>query len=239
MFRNQLGKGYFSAFGHGLFLLPEEATPPDTRFCIEFTELPSHWSFVSSLGADQESGRASYATTESHDAIHHAVFLGGDFRIVRRDIEGRPLYVAIRGRWSFEDAKFVDATASLIGAQRRFFNDFDYPHFVVSLMPNHAEQGSSGGTAVYNAFAMHASKDFTVPGRSFEYLIGHEHLHTWIPGRFGSQGSEADEATHYWFSEASPTTLTHRLLLTSGLDAWIRLRGRRESAIGATSSPVR
>lgn len=218
MYRNQLGRSYFSAFGHGLFLLPEEATPAGTRFCIEFTGLPGSWSFVSSLGADQEAGRVSYATTESHDAIRHAVFLGGDFRVVRRDIEGRPLYVAIRGRWGFDDAKFVDATASLIGAQRRFFNDFDYPHFVVSLMPNGAEQGSSGGTAVYNAFAMHASKDFTVPGRSFEYLIGHEHLHTWVPGRFGSQGSEADEATHYWFSEGFTDYLTHRLLLTSG--AW-------------------
>jgi predicted metalloprotease with PDZ domain len=218
MYRNQLGKSYFRAFGHGLFLLPEEATPPGTRFCIEFTDLPGHWSFTSSLGVDQEGGRASYATTESHDAIRHSVFLGGDFRVVRRDIEGRPLYIAIRGKWSFDDARFFDATASLIGAQRRFFGDFEYPHFVVSLMPNRVEQGSTGGTAVYNAFAMHASKDFTVPGRSFEYLIGHEHLHTWIPGRFGSQGSEMDEATHYWFSEGFTDYLTHRLLLTSG--AW-------------------
>jgi predicted metalloprotease with PDZ domain len=218
MYRNQLGKSYFRAFGHGLFLLPEEATPPGTRFCIDFTNLPGHWDIISSLGADRDAKGATYATTEGHDAVRHSVFLGGDFRVVRRDIEGRPLYIAIRGQWSFEDAKFFDATASLIGAQRRFFNDFDYPHFVVSLTPNRVAQGSTGGTAVYNAFAMHASKDFTVPGRTFEYLIGHEHLHTWIPGRFGSQGSEMDEATHYWFSEGFTDYLTHRLLLTSG--AW-------------------
>ena len=218
MFRNQLGEKFFSAFGHGMFLVPEEASPPGTVFCINFTQLPAGWSFVSSFGAGQEAGRVSYMTSVSYDVIRHAVFLGGDFRVQRRDIEGRPLYVAIRGDWPFEDGKFVDATATLIGAQRRFFGDFDYPHFLISLVPNRVTQGSStGGTAVYNAFAMHASKDFTVPGRSFEYLIGHEHLHTWIPVRIGAHGEEADQAARYWFSEGFTDYLTHRLLLATGM----------------------
>jgi predicted metalloprotease with PDZ domain len=218
MFRNQLGEKFFRAFGHGMFLVPEEATPAGTEFCITFTQLPAAWSFVSSFGAGQEAGRASYVTAVGHDTLRNSVFLGGDFRVERREIEGRPLYVALRGSWPFDDGKFADATATLIGAQRRFFGDFDYPHFVISLVPNRVTQGSStGGTAVYNAFAMHASKDFTVPGRSFEYLIGHEHLHTWIATRIGAQGEEADQPQRYWFSEGFTDYLTHRLLLAAGM----------------------
>jgi len=70
---------------------------------------------------------------------------------------------------------------------------------------------------VRNAFAMHVSRDFTIPGDGFDFLVGHEHLHTWVPGRFGSMGDAQEEAHHYWFSEGFTNYLTHRLLVRSGV----------------------
>jgi predicted metalloprotease with PDZ domain len=66
---------------------------------------------------------------------------------------------------------------------------------------------------------MHASRDFAVPGPTFDFLVGHEHLHTWIPERFGAMhGDDADdEALHYWFSEGFTNFYTHRLLVAAGL----------------------
>ena len=99
---------------------------------------------------------------------------------------------------------------------RTFWNDFDFPHYLIALTPNRSLGTSNGGTGLHNAFTMHASPNFSVPGSHFDALIGHEHLHTWMPRRIGSIGGN-DQQLRYWFSEGFTNYLTHRLLLQSGI----------------------
>src|SRR5262249_24958113 len=154
------------------------------------------------------------AVRASPIAIRSAVYLGGDFRIHRREIDGRPLVIAMRGAWQFDDASFVDATAAVVRAHRTFWDDYDFPYYLISLLPNRFPRGASGGTGLDRAFAMHASSNFAVPGPVFENLIGHEDLHSWLPRRIGSMG--ANEVQRYWFSEGFTDYLNHRLLVASG-----------------------
>lgn len=215
-YRNRLDDSHFQLFGHAMLLQPEhflDSRPLDA--CVSFSGLPYNWRFASSYPAQRRAGTASIRTTASLQALRSAIYLGGDFRIHRREIAGRPLYVAMRGRWGFEDATFVDATTRVVESHRQFWDDFDFPHFLITLIPNHVERGSTGGTALTNSFAMHASGDFAVPGGAFEFLLVHEHLHTWLPRRLGTMGEQ--EAQRYWFSEGFTNYLTHRLLLRSGV----------------------
>jgi predicted metalloprotease with PDZ domain len=215
-YRNMIGARYFQLFGWGALVLPESL--PDTEpvdACMTFSGLPKDGSFASTYGEGHEAGVAKLWMRVSPLELRSAEYLGGDFRVHRRDIEGRPLLVAIRGGWGFDDAKFVDATAAVVRAERGFWNDFAFPSYLVSLIPNRLPSGSTGGTGLRNSFAMHASKDFAVPGPAFDHLVAHEHLHTWIPRRIGTMGEH--EALRYWFSEGFTDYFTHRLLLASGV----------------------
>ena len=94
--------------------------------------------------------------------------------------------MALRGKCSFGDDKFADATAALVCTHRAFWNDFDFPHYLIALAPNRFFGTYFDGTGLHNAFTMSAWSTFGVPGPQFDYLIGHEHLHIWLPRRFGS-----------------------------------------------------
>jgi predicted metalloprotease with PDZ domain len=216
-YRTQLGERWFQFYGWGGLLVPEgidPETPAST--CIRFEGIPGAWRFASSQGEGRRHGRTIeiHATTSLH-ALMGSMFLGGDFRVYRREIEGGPLVMALRGQWRFADPKLVDMTARIIATHRAFWRD-GFPHYLISLLPNHVKTGETGGTALYRAFAMYACDDFAVPGAAFDHLIGHEDMHTWIPQRIGASG--VDEAQRYWFSEGFTDYLAHRLLLTAG--AW-------------------
>ena len=216
---NTLAKDHFHLIGNGAFVGPRHLAGDAggaRATCITFSGLPTGWSFASSFGVGQQSGVAKIRAPGGLNLIFNAVYLGGDYRILRREIEGKPLFMALRGAWSFADEKFADATATLVRAHRAFWNDFDFPHYLIALAPNRFVGTSYGGTGLHNAFTMHASPNFMVPGAQFDYLIGHEHLHTWMPRRVGSMGGN-DQQLRYWFSEGFTNYLTHRLLLQSGL----------------------
>lgn len=211
---------YALFFGHGAWVLPSFHAQQPLRAAIALHGLPRGWTAVSSFGTLARGERTRWlAERIVPDTLRHAVFAFGDFRLRRIDLAGQPMWMAIRGKFAFDDAEFFNRTAALVRTQRAFFGDSSFPHFLITLLPNEVARGSSGGTGVHQAFAMHASADFQVPGTDFEFLIGHENLHTWIPSRFGSMNSREgidDEALRYWFSEGFTNFLTHRLLLASG-----------------------
>ena len=214
--RNTLGKNHFQLIGNGIFVAPKNLSNYASRTtCITFAGIPIGWTFASSFGSGQTGGVASYRSKGLSSLMRNAVFLGGDYRLLERKIAGQPLIMAVRGKWPFDDDKFADTTATLVQAHRTFWNDFDFPYYLIALAPNRAQGSSNGGTGLHNTFTMHASDDFNVPGSQFDFLVGHEHLHTWIPDRIGAMGE--DESNRYWFSEGFTNYLTHRLLLQSGV----------------------
>jgi len=56
----------------------------------------------------------------------------------------------------------------------------------------HAYIGRFRAQSDHQAFLMYAPRSFSVPGSDFDPLLAHEHLHTWIPHRFGGIGSGED-----------------------------------------------
>lgn len=220
LYQPQLEPTYALFFGRGAWVLPDWDEQQTIDLGITVRDLPEGWSVASSFGAGAHASTVRWAERGQHAAVlRYSLYAFGDFRLHRADIEGRPVWIGLRGRNRFDDATFVERSARLIRAHRAFFNDFATPHLLITVMPNGIDDATSyGGTAVYRAFAMHVSDDFTVPGPGFDFLVGHEHLHTWLPQRFGTMKSPqfGDDALRYWFSEGFTNWLTHRLLLASG-----------------------
>ena len=211
-YRNMVGRAHLHFFGHGTLLQPEalseaEAVPT----CFDFTALPAGWRFASNQGEDARRFRARLTPSVARSSV----FVAGDFRLHRREVEGRPIWVAMRGAWKFSDDRFVEAAARVVASHRAFWSDHDFPSYLLTLVPNRQPSGSTGGTGLHESFAMHASDDFEVPGPAFDHIVAHEHLHTWVPRRLGTMGP--DESRRYWFSEGFTNYLTHRLLLRAGL----------------------
>jgi predicted metalloprotease with PDZ domain len=214
---------YAFFFGYAAWLLPRWNSDQRVRVQWRYTRLPAGWTVATSFEAmharPETRSLASAPQLVEVGNLWHSVHALGDFRLHRVDLAGRPLWIALRGRHKFDDAAFFERTAALVRAQREFFGDEEFRHYLITLLPNGVEKGSAGGTQIFNAFAMHASRDFTVPGPQFEFLVAHENLHTWVPRRFGSMDSAPrvnDEPLRYWFSEGFTNFLTHRLLVKTG-----------------------
>lgn len=230
LYRTLVGDGWVQFFGYGV--LPAADPWGDTRparLCVDLTGLPAGSPVVGSHGSGVGPALAMRWRGSPAQA-RHAFYAGGTaWRLSERAVAGGTLRVATRGRWTMTDAAFADAAARVIDTHRRFWGVEPAPPQLVALLPNHLASGSSGGTLVHQSAVMMASDDFAPGSETFDFLVGHENLHQWIPQRFGEMtDGPKDEgaALRYWFSEGFTDYYTHRLLLASGL--WDLPRYARE-----------
>jgi len=146
-----------------------------------------------------------------HD-VQDALFAGGDFRIRRIAVAGKPLIVAIRGKWSFTDDEWIGQVQKIIGMERTIWKDNDFPYYLVTLAPLDQERGSTGGTALTNAFMMHLSRQ-----DSLSYVVlstlAHETFHTWNPYKMGRPG----DPSVYWFQEGFTVYYADLILFRGGV----------------------
>jgi hypothetical protein len=63
--------------------------------------------------------------------------------------------VATRGKWNFTDEEFAGLVEKIVLATREFWNDFEQPYFLVTLLPIESDPQSKsiGGTGLINSFA--------------------------------------------------------------------------------------
>lgn len=215
-YRALLGRDWFQFFGHAVLAVPEPLeSRPAARLCLAVDGAPDG-AIVTSHGTARGAGWHAVIDGPA-ERVRHAVYLGGRIDVAERALPGGRLVVARRGAWPQPVDALADATARVVVAHRAFWSDHAFPYLAVTLVPNGHPDGSYGGTAIENAFAMNAAADFRAPGSAFDFLVGHEHLHTWIPARIGAMGDESLEAQHYWFSEGFTDYYAHRLLVRSGI----------------------
>ena len=168
-------------------------------------------------------GAGRHQVEASLGAWREAVFMAGDFELLRREVEGRPVYVGLAGReWGFHGDEFADLVQRVVALERGFFADFDYPFFLVTAIPvGRAKSGSRslGGTGLTNSFSLSMLPDTALgggaaPGMEVQWLLAHEMFHNWC----GHRVVPADpEQLAYWFSEGFTDFYTRRLLLRGGL----------------------
>lgn len=222
LYRTQIGADWFQFSGYSALVDVEHFDDRSTpRLCVELlqpgaaADVPAFGSHLHARGP-----AASFALTASPSQVRHAFYAGGaGWRVAARPLASGVVRTAVRGRFpALADDALADRVAAILDAQRRFWGEAAVDPQWVVLTPNFSP-GNLGGTLVRQAALMHAGPDFGPDHEAFAFLIAHENLHQWIPGRFGRMPEDSLEAVpHYWFSEGFTNHYTHRLLLASG--AW-------------------
>jgi len=107
-------------------------------------------------------------------------------------------------------ALIVTSLQEIVKTQRSFFNDHDFPYYVISLIEGN-DTNSMGGTRLYDSFAAYLPKG--MKHLDYYILFAHEHLHNWLGGKIHNNGRDSLD---YWWSEGFTDYYARVLALRSG-----------------------
>ena len=212
-YRPVIDDAYIHWIGNAVWALPAWDDATEINVKLEWNRLPERWVIANSFAA----GKRSQNIRTTKGELRQAVFVAGDFRLVRAKANGNPVNLAIRGTWKFTDAELVEMTRRVIEIERNFFSDHSQKYYLVTLVPIDGGGPNSisiGGTGLTDSFALFAT---TNAGLSqFRQLLAHEYAHNWIPGKLGKMPGHNEQAL-YWFSEGFTEFYTYELLHRGGL----------------------
>ncbi len=231
---------YFHVFSHNLFAFPahyEQAGDPRATITLEWEGWGPEEVIHNSFGSRQ---RQQDLGTVSLEKFHSAIFVGGDFRIYREEVEGNELLLALRGDLvPFQDSEVMELLTETVRAQRHFWEDHSQSYFTVTLRPYPQERGSSfQGTGLTNSFATSISNNGQTELEQLAYLFNHELMHNWI----GHTIENAEEEAQYWFSEGFTEYYTSKNMAAYGVDGkdWgYFIRNFNETLRALEGSPVK
>jgi predicted metalloprotease with PDZ domain len=219
-YRAALTDELFHAIGFHVWIAPVAlATDKPVRIALDwrgFDELG--WSCACSFGT-----AAHLVVERPLDEFRGAVFLAGRYALRERAIHGRRLVVALpeQGLVGADDA-FADLCARIVETQRAFFDDWNYPYYLISAVPTvppDPHSHSMGGTGLVDSFALFLQQGTDLGPQSairpqILHVLAHEMFHNWCG--HGTPLSQPEQLC-YWFSEGFTDFFTRRLLLRAGL----------------------
>jgi len=180
-FRPALAAGEFHGIGTALWAYPSQFGKT-VSVSLRWT-LPAGWTFCDSFGA----GQTDQAFTGTLEQFLASAYLAGDYRLCTVRAAGQPVTLALRGKWKSSDDALAALTARIVAAQREFWDDRDFPYFLVARIPTETA-GNGGGAADGDGGVelTHSVLLFGGKGRALDfglkYVLAHELFHTWNEG---------------------------------------------------------
>lgn len=231
---------YFHVFAHNLLMVPEHYERGEASVAaigLKWAGWGAGEVIHNSFGSGQLEQDLGVLPLEK---FHSAIFVGGDYRVHSRQINGNDLYLAIRGDWiPFGDEEVMELLGATIRAQRDFWQDHSQEYFTVTMRPFPMERGSSfQGTGLTNSFATSVSNNRETEIDQLLYLFNHELMHNWIGQTIENEAEEAQ----YWFSEGFTDYYTSKNIALNGIGGkdWGYLIGNVNEALRLLgASPVR
>ncbi len=203
-----LKKQYFHFLGETFFIIPDWDSNSKYRFRLAWNHMPSNWNLANSFGVNQKIQSIILQLWK----FRYSIFTGGDFRIVKRSVNKSPVYFSIKGNWLFTDDQIADLVQSIIKEERGFWNDYDYPFYLITIFPIDGG-GDQGGTGRTNSYALFLSADRKIDYR-LKRVVAHETFHTWIGDKITFSNPEQ---LLYWFKEGFTEYYARLLLLRANL----------------------
>ncbi len=209
-FRPIIASTYMHLVGNAWIVRPHWPDLEKRNIALRWT-LPDHWAIGNSFGEGKRQQRLRASIRE----LQGGLYVAGDFRLLRSEVRGRPVVTALRGTFGSSDDEFRAVSTRIISAQRRLWADDDFPFYFVSILPINIPMGHTTGIGRTNGFAA-----FLAAGRKIDdgvlYLLSHELLHTWIPGRLRLSDSGLSPEL-FWFTEGFTDYFANALLLIEGV----------------------
>jgi predicted metalloprotease with PDZ domain len=205
--RPMVRRDWFFVHGETVFATPGGDIARPARF--KWGRLPEGWTVASDL--DHLGGKP----TTLANLVNTVAIGGANLKIVRRDLRGAPLRVAVLGDWSFTPDQLADTVAPIVAAEDAFWGDRSSP-FLIAMAPlGELPAGLSyTGTGRTDAFSIASTSAFEL--KQAVRFLAHEYMHSWVPIELGDMPEE-DEARDYWFSEGFNDYLASKVLLRSGI----------------------
>jgi len=176
---------------------------------FDWQAIPAAWALATSFGTTTSAADRCQTYTGSWRDVNDGLYAAGDFRIHPFQINGSPAFLAARGSWTFSDDDAVKDVQKVVGMVRNFWNDDEFPYFLVTLSPYDQDHGSSDGSAFTNAFWMFVSRLDSFNGLLPQ--LAHESFHAWDPMRMGMVPTGYNQDLIKWFREG-PTEYYAQLL---------------------------
>jgi len=204
--RPVLRPDWFYVHGEGGLIAPEGRGAAPARF--RWGTLPPGWQTAGTADTP-DAGR-------SVDNVVNSILFGGtDLRVLDRQVAGRPVRLALRGSWSFEDAALADAVAWIVAAENEYLGGAAVPYLVTLAPLGGGETGaiSTGGTGRTGGFALASTTNVRLD--QFLFTLAHEYGHRWFGHGFGPTATP--EGSEYWFTEGFGDFTAGRVLVRAGL----------------------
>lgn len=143
------------------------------------TALPDGFRLASSYTIDQ----TELNLAQSIKDFSNIVIIGSKNKIETFNIKNQPIYLVTKGDWSFfKNNDLIKYLEKIITVQRQFWNDYDFPHYIVALVqqqvPDHEKYIIR--THKTNVLTM------SIPDGPIEKLpkvlwgLSHELFHAWL-----------------------------------------------------------
>jgi predicted metalloprotease with PDZ domain len=209
-FRPVLEREFFEFNTQNALVHPQLGPNDIVTAIFDWQNVPDQWKIVTSFGANSH----HQTFTGPWHKVKNALFAGGSFRVYSAKVADEELVVAIRGEWPFRDEEAVNKIQKIIGAERTFWHDKEFPYYLVTLKPFESNSGSSDGSAFTNAFWLYLPRD-SVFSYGIQNLLTHESFHAWNPYKMGPIPQPAESI--HWFTEGFTVYYSDLLLLRTGL----------------------
>lgn len=219
-FRPVLRREWFHVLGNCLFLVPRGWKRYEIT--LDWRDFPADWTLHNSFGSQQ---RQQYFECDNPHWLE-SVFVGGDFRVLRTEVFGQPVYLALRGHdWAFADTSLLTLLHRTVALQRDFWRDRDIPYYTVTLLPLAPRPAMSGtrnlisyqylGMGLTNSFAAFATPTPSLGLDDLCHLFHHELMHDWIGCKIRNGGA-SDDMRFGWFSEGFTEYFAYKNMLKGG-----------------------
>ncbi len=195
--------------GYGIFATPYELNETDkVKIIINWVNLDSTWKTLSSYGAS-----SNLKLNITAPELLRAIYVAGKIRLYNIGTDSSTIFLSLYGRFDMKDQRILSDLREIINGQRRFFNDFDFPYYAISLIEGDNPQ-SMGGTRLSSSFTAFLPRE--MHKTDYYILFAHEHLHNWIGGKIRNN---KDKELNYWWTEGFTDFYSRLIALRSrGID---------------------
>jgi predicted metalloprotease with PDZ domain len=205
---------YFEINGANGLVHPKLQPQAPVTVNLDWQKLPADWVLATSFGTTSGPEGRCQSYSGPWREVEGALFAAGEFRIHRFEIRKQPAVLAIRGQWTFSDEEAIADIQKAVGFVRDFWQDYNFPYFLVTLKPYDTGKGSADGSAFTNAIWMYISPPDSIS--SLLPVLMHEAFHAWNPNRMGYL-PEDNASSLYWFSEGFTQYYGYLLAYRAGL----------------------
>ncbi len=170
---------------------------------VDFTlkwVVPETWHVMTSYGVgSKQKIRGSFLK------LGHSLFIATKTNPYSLEICEKPVCFSFYGSFNLTSEELFEEARKIISLQRSFFNDNDFPCYLISLVEGN-DPNSQGGVHLDNCIACYIPKD--ISKKDLYLLLSHENFHNWTGGKI--KPFDISQGVAWWkegFTEYYPRVL--------------------------------